>query len=218
MPNSGVKIGVWEDGHFIGAILFGVGAGNATNGARFGLSRTNDIAELQRVALKPEHKTPVSKCIAIALKMLRRQSPGLRLVISFADTAQGHHGGIYQAGNWVYTGLTETDRTYIVFGQPRHAKTIHSRGWRQTEEWLREHVDPNARVENIPSKHRYLMPLDNEIRKVIAPLARPYPMRTKGISRQVPPARGRCDSEPSAPDQIGAIDGPERSPANADAA
>lgn len=217
MPNSGVKIGVWEDGHFAGVILFGVGAGAATNGEKYGLRRAHDVAELQRVALKPGHKTPVSRCVAIAIRMLRRQSPNLRLLISFADTGQGHHGGIYQAGNWIYAGLTESDRAYVVHGRPRHAKTIHSRGWKQTEEWLRAHVDPNATIETQPPKHRYLLPLDDEMRKVIAPLAKPYPKRAKEPAAGNPSARGRCNSDPLAPDHNGARHGPERAAADANA-
>lgn len=199
MPSAGVKIGVWEDGAFSGAILFGIGAGRSTDGRKYGLSRANEVAELVRVALKPGHRTPVSRCVAIAIRMLRKQSPSLRLLISFADTAQGHHGGIYQAGNWIYAGTTATDRVFVVRGARKHPKTIHSLGWKQNEEWLRAHIDPNAKCELTPAKHRYLMPLDDEMRRVIAPLARPYPTRAKGNSRLVPPARGRCDSEPSAP-------------------
>jgi hypothetical protein len=199
MPSAGVRIGVWENGSFIGAILFGIGAGRSTDGRKYGLARANEVAELVRVALKPGHQTPVSRCVAIAIRMLRKQSPDLRLLISFADTQQGHHGGIYQAGNWIYAGLTTGNRTYVVRGQRKHPKTVHSLGWKQNEAWLRLNVDPNARCELTPGKHRYLMPLDDEMRKVVAPLARPYPTRAKGNSRLVPPARGRCDSEPSAP-------------------
>lgn len=199
MPNAGVKIGVWEHGQFVGVILFGIGAGRSTDGRKYGLSRANEVAELVRVALKPGHKAPVSRCVAVAIRMLRKQSPNLRLLISFADTAQGHHGGIYQAGGWTYAGTTSTDRTYIIHGKPKHPKTIHSNGWRQNEEWLRQHVDPKARCETTPPKHRYLMPLDEEMRRVVAPMAQPYPKRSKGNTRPVPPVSGRCDSDPIAP-------------------
>lgn len=113
MPaGKNVYVGAWESAKFIGAVIFGMGSGNATNGTRFGLVRTGQMAELTRVALT-EHKTPVSRIVAISLRMLRSQSPGLRLVISMADPKQGHHGGIYQAGGWVYTGTTKPDVQYF---------------------------------------------------------------------------------------------------------
>jgi hypothetical protein len=199
LPSAGVRIGVWEGGQFAGVILFGIGAGRSTDGRKYGLASAYEVAELVRVALKPGHVHPVSRCVAIAIRMLRRQSPKLRLLISFADPAQGHHGGVYQAGGWVYAGTTPTDRVFIVRGERRHPKTIHSNGWRQNVEWLRAHVDPNARCETTPGKHRYLMPLDDEMRSRVAPLARPYPKRPKGGPLPAPPARGRFNSDPVAP-------------------
>jgi len=190
MPNAGVKVGVWEGGAFAGVILFGVGAGRSTDGRKYGLARAKDVAELQRVALRPGHAHAVSRCIAIAVRMLRRQSPDLRLLISFADTAQGHHGGIYQAAGWTYAGLTEGDRAYIIHGQPKHPKTIHSNGWKQDAAWLRANVDPKARCEMTPPKHRYLLPLDDAMRPVVAALSKPYPKRTKDQDAGPHPALG----------------------------
>jgi len=179
MPNAGVKIGIWEDGKFAGVILFGIGAANATNGSKYGLAAKNEIAELARVALKPNHKAKVSQCVAMAVRLLKKQSPKLRMLISFADPQQGHHGGIYQAGNWVYTGVSSGDRCFVVFGERKHAKTIHSNGWVQKESWLRSNVDPHAKEVRLPGKHRYLMPLDKEMRERIEPLRKPYPKRPK---------------------------------------
>lgn len=190
MPNSGVKIGIWEGGRFIGAILFGVGAANATNGKRYGLARTHEIAELQRVAIAPGHAYPVSKYVAIAIRMLRKQSPKLRMLISFADPQQGHHGGIYQAGNWLYTGRSGSDHAFVVHGKPLHCKTIHSSGWRQNVDWLRKHVDPRAEKVLGPGKYRYIMALDDEVAARIAPMAQPYPKRAKEQDPENPSGLG----------------------------
>jgi hypothetical protein len=173
-----VRIGVWEDGKFVGAVLFGVGAGHSTSGDKYGLKRTHEVAELVRVALRA-HRAPVSKIVSIALKMLKRQSPGIRLVVSFADEhAQGHVGGIYQAGNWVYAGTFEGDGGFLIRGKAMHSRSVHAHGWKQAVPWLRAHVDPCcAKLTTL--KHRYLYPLDDEMRERIAPLAQPYPKRTK---------------------------------------
>src|SRR5438132_11617738 len=68
-------LGVWEADKFVGAIVFGIGAGNATNGLRFGLKRNCAVAELTRVALG-KHSTRVSRILSIALRMLQRHCPG----------------------------------------------------------------------------------------------------------------------------------------------
>ncbi len=100
------KVGVWEDGEFIGVVVFGMGATRHLV-RPFGFKPWQGC-ELCRVALN-RHKAPVSKIVAIALRMVKAKYPGLHVVISFADPAQGHYGGIYQAMNWVYLGASTPD-------------------------------------------------------------------------------------------------------------
>lgn len=51
--------------------------------------------------------------VAIAVRLLRRQCPGLRVIVSFADPAEGHVGAIYQAAGWVYLGQTEPSSVFV---------------------------------------------------------------------------------------------------------
>lgn len=182
-----VKVGVWEDREFIGAVIFGRGAAMYI-GTPFGVAQT-EICELVRVALR-QHATPVSRIIAVALKMLKRQSPELRLVVSFADSTQGHHGGIYQASGWVCVG-SEEYHAYRVGGEVVHPKTLHSRYGvgGQSISWLQAHVDPNAERIRNGIKHKYVIPLDAAMRAQIAPLAKPYPKRA-------PRGTGETDNAP----------------------
>lgn len=170
-----VRIGVWENGSFIGCVLFGYSATpNVAKGA--GL-RQQEIVELTRVALR-QHTAPVSRIVSIALAMLRKHCPGLRLVVSFADVDQGHIGGIYQAGNWVYTGCSMEGQKsgYVVRGKYMHCRSAGMKG-RNTLDWVRANLDPKATDFITQGKHRYIMPLDVDMRKQIEPLRRPYPKR-----------------------------------------
>lgn len=179
-----VRIGVWENEKFIGVVLFGQGA-TPEIGSPYGLKLT-EICELTRVALTT-HLAPVSKIIALALRFLKKQCPGLKMVVSFADAGHGHHGGIYQAGGWIYTGGSET-HGYRVNGTIVHPKTLHSRYGKggQSIPWLRSNVDPNAERVVAGFKHRYLMPLDSDMRKKILPLSRPYPKRAGSDTKDTP--------------------------------
>ena len=98
-----MKIGVWEDGRFIGVVIFSRGA-NPKIGKKYGLEQTQ-VCELTRVALS-NHKTPVTRIISIAFKLLKRACPSIVKVISYADPEQGHKGIVYKAGNWKYEGRT----------------------------------------------------------------------------------------------------------------
>ena len=181
-----VYIGVWENNRFIGAISFGFGSGNATNGERYGLQRSHEIAELTRVALA-NHSAPVSRIMSIAIRMLRRQSPGLRMLISMADPKHGHHGGIYQATGWIYTGLTAPDVEYFWRGQWMHHRSVTNS------------VSAKGLLSRpIPGKYRYLYPLDQEMRAQIAPLSKSYPKRASSIVVDAPGDQpGEGGSEPT---------------------
>ncbi len=170
-----VKVGAWEDGKFIGVVIYSLGA-NKYIGAPYQLTM-QEVCELTRVALS-EHKSQTSKIIAHSIKMLKKQSPGLRLIISYADSNQGHHGGIYQASNWIYCGQIESDGGQYLNGQVVHRRTVYSRYGRQDIEWLKANVDPLAHYVKVLPKHKYLMPLDDAMRKQIEPLRKPYPKRS----------------------------------------
>lgn len=172
LPSSLQKrfaIGSWENGKFIGVVVFGHGA-NPSIGRPYGLTIYN-VCELTRVALIKSHESPVTKIIKIALKFLKGSNPGLKLVVSYADTGQGHHGGIYQGGNWIYQGISKGVPTLEFKGKKWHAKAL------RTSFPKLKHSD--ARVIKIPGtdKHKYLMPLDEITRKSLIKLSKPYPKR-----------------------------------------
>lgn len=196
-----VRVGVWEAGRFVGAIMFGPGA-NRHIARPFKLKDT-EVCELVRVALAPAsvRKHPTSKCVAISLRMLKRQSPGLRLVVSYADLGQGHRGVIYQAGGWLYLGAA-TQPYLQVNRKIVHPRSLYERFGRggQSVAWLRANVDPNAQRVKMPAKLKYIMPLDREMREKLEPLAQPYMKRVGNIGSDVPATpggKGRCDTTPA---------------------
>ena len=172
-------IGIWEKGRFAGAVIFGSGATPELS-KPYGLAALQ-VAELERVALS-KHDTPTSRIVSIALRLVHRAMPGLRLIVSFADSKEGHHGGIYQAGGWVYSGPS-FGRYIVTNGKTEHPRTLGARYGvgGQSIPWLRAHVDPNAVQVAAPAKHRYLYPLDAEMRAQILLLAQPYPKRAGSI-------------------------------------
>jgi hypothetical protein len=133
-----------------------------------------ECAELCRVALT-KHTTPVSRIISIAVKMLKREMPGIRLIVSYADLNHGHFGKIYQASNWVFVGETGNEAGIVLNGKLTHRRTINSKYGTSDIGWLRKRVDPCARRHEGKPKLKYLLPLDYEIADRIKPLAQIYP-------------------------------------------
>ncbi|NLJ61625.1 MAG: protein Mom [Firmicutes bacterium] len=177
MPTSPtVRIGVWENRCFIGAVIFSRGACKNL-GTSYGLQQT-EVCELARVALSA-HLTPTSRIVACALKMLVEDNARLRLVVSFADANEGHLGVLYQAGNWVYCGETTASCKWRdARGRLWHSRQVSKTGWRVQYGKMRQ-VPATAdcvRITQLP-KHRYLYPLDKAMRRRIEPLRQPYPKR-----------------------------------------
>jgi hypothetical protein len=184
-----VKVGCKESHHFIGALIFS--RGNTPHiGGPFGLPQ-DQVVELTRVALDVHH-TPTSRIVAVALRLLRKQSPGLRLVVSYADPAHGHVGILYQAGGWGYVGRTRPESLIRLHGRLLHPRTVGSRYGHRGVLWLRRHIDSRAERIILPPKHKYVFPLDAAMREQVRPLLRPYPKRERSADSgtAVPTAGG----------------------------
>ena len=172
-----VKVGVWEDKKFVGVVIFSRGA--SSNLLKpYNLKQTEGC-ELTRIALS-SHKTNVSRIVKVAIAFLKKKSPSLRLIVSFADQQYGHHGGIYQAGNWIYAGKTSKGKEFWLNGKRLHSRQVSEKGWNIQQGMKRKTVKPSeCEIIETEGKHRYLMPLDKKIKKQIMYLAQPYPKRAK---------------------------------------
>ena len=175
-----VKIGVWEDGQFVGVLIFSCGTGGvALLGKRLGAGPFG-TAELSRIALK-SHSVEVSRIISIACKILHRAQPGLRLLLTYADPSAGHHGGIYQGAGWTYIGKSAPDSMYRdSAGGIHHSRGVSASGWKMSR-GRRQQVTRKGDCERIrlEPKHRYALGLDAEMRAKLAEIAQPYPKRVR---------------------------------------
>lgn len=176
------RVGVWEGVVFVGCVIFAWGM-NKDLGSPYRL-RIGECAELVRVAMN-KHKSPVSRVLSIAVRFLRKQSPGLRLLVSFADPSEGHHGGIYQANGWTYTGKSPQSVEWVLNGKRlnRRAYTGQQFGGGKSSV---AGIPEGAIKRKVQGKHRYLMPLDDEMRKQILPLKKPYPKRAGSDTLDTP--------------------------------
>lgn len=170
------RLGVWESQRFVGVILFARGA-NHTIGMEYGLT-TYEVCELVRVALT-NHVTPVSRILAIAIKLVCDLSDGLRLIVSYADSEQGHHGGIYQASNWTYVGRGQGSTEFWHEGRWKHNREVTAGAFGKPRRLADYKALPTRKT---IGKHKYLYPLDDAMRRQIAPLAKPYPKRPRAES------------------------------------
>lgn len=192
-----VKIGIWESGAFIGAVIFGIGC-NRNIGSPYGLKQT-EICELVRVATK-SHASHISQILRQCIRLLSNQSSGLRLIVSYADTAQGHHGGIYQAQNWIYTGPSKQEMRIQIGDKEFHKRSVSQLYGTTKMDILAQATGEPVKWVKEQLKHKYLYPLDKAMRRQIEKLRQPYPKRTPTGGASEPTEAG--GSMPTRPLQI----------------
>lgn len=195
-----IRYGVWENGLFIGAVLYGRGA-SPELGKPYGLTQL-ECCELVRVALR-EHEAPVSQIVAATLKLLKATNTGMRLVVSFADPKQSHNGTIYQAMNWIYTGQSASSKEYLYQGKWFHSRMLRPSGFGTVPAIARLSKEQQKQLitRETPGKHRYIYPLDRATRRNVERLRLPYPHAVEGseVSRDASSDQGQVRSLPTAP-------------------
>lgn len=108
-----------------GVIIFGGGANN--NLAKSFDLYNGEVLELERVALNGKQEQ-TSKAVSLALKVLHKENPIVKMIVSYADHRQQHLGIIYQATNWLYLGkIITSDFQYYYNGKWTHERTINSK-------------------------------------------------------------------------------------------
>jgi hypothetical protein len=152
VPSVQVAFSCYENDHFVGVICFGGGANNNL-GKKYGLVQ-GQLMELVRVALG-KHEQPTSQYVALAIKLLHKRKPLVKLLVSYADTKQGHKGIIYQATNWLYMGQSYAESAIDPeTGEIKHTRSLHSKYGS---------IKGFTRVKDKP-KHIYLFPFDKAMR------------------------------------------------------
>ena len=163
-----------------GVVLFN--RGNIRCGAPYKLLN-GQIVELIRVALNGKQES-TTKAVAIALRLLKKDAPNVKMVVSYADIDQDHIGVIYQAGNWIYE---DTKKTRPKHFDKKTGKEVHDRqvcvsgvtniGGKQKKCYKYSDVITQKRGMLI----KYVYPLSKEIRAELIKRAKPYPKKQNAV-------------------------------------
>lgn len=141
--------GLYVDGELRGVVCYGQPSAPIQKHAF--RDRDFRLYELTRLVVDRGVDNGASILIGRSLRMLREKKCA---VISYADTAHGHSGIVYQATNWLYTGANYAhDTLYIINGVPTHPMTLRDKlGVLNPTQWARENNIERAVKQK---KHRY---------------------------------------------------------------
>lgn len=150
MPQIMYAFGLYENESLIGVMTYGIPASPSLCMGICGKEYSDKVLELNRICLESNKKNQASYFVAKTLQLL----PKPTIVVSYADTAQGHVGYVYQASNFIYTGLSAHRVDWTIKGQEhKHSKTISD--GKTLEDIKSEHGDDFYYVER-SRKHRYI--------------------------------------------------------------
>jgi hypothetical protein len=76
------------------------------------------------------------------------------IIVSFAEISAGHVGTVYQATNWIYTGLSAKRTDWTVKGIHKHGQTLSDKY--RTAQGMREAFGDDFYLKERPRKHRYV--------------------------------------------------------------
>lgn len=106
VPNITDAFGLFVSGELVGVVTYGIPASPQLCEGLAGKQNFSRVKELNRLVIKPKWNgggyNYASYLVSHSLKMLDNGT----FVVSYADTAWSHVGYVYQACNFLYTGLS----------------------------------------------------------------------------------------------------------------
>ena len=105
--NSNLHFGVFYEGRLHGVMSFGPSLDKSKIQGLVDGTGWNEFIELNRMAFDDVlPRNSESRAISIAMKLIRKNAPQIKWVISFADGCQCGDGTIYRASGFVLTGYS----------------------------------------------------------------------------------------------------------------
>jgi hypothetical protein len=184
IPPISYAFGAYKGRQLIGVVTYGTPVSSALRVGVCGEQWMDNVIELNRLCCDNE-KNVASTLVGRSLQML----PKPLVVVSYADTEQGHIGYVYQATNFVYTGLSAKRTDWKLKGMEHlHGATVAdmSRGQENRAQWMRDKFGDDFYLQDRSRKHRYVYFVGSKGQKKLMQAAlmysvEPYP---KGDSRR----------------------------------
>lgn len=184
IPPISYAFGAYKGRQLIGVVTYGTPVSSALRVGVCGEQWMDNVIELNRLCCDNE-KNVASTLVGRSLQMLPKPS----IVVSYADTEQGHVGYVYQATNFVYTGLSAKRTDWKLKGMEHlHGATVAdmSRGQENRAQWMRDKFGDDFYLQDRSRKHRYVYFVGSKGQKKLMQSSltysvEPYP---KGDSRR----------------------------------
>jgi len=145
-----VAYGLMLNGLIVGVVCYGTPSSAPLRRGVCGPSEKDNVIELTRLwVMDGMPKNSASFLIGNTIRLCPKE-----IVVSYADISVGHIGVVYQATNWIYTGLSAKRSNWVIRGEvEKHCQTIADK---YTAAELKEKYGDDFILAQRPRKHRYV--------------------------------------------------------------
>ena len=160
-PSISFAYGLFLNGVLCGVVTYGTPSSAPLRKGIAGAAHKTEVIELNRLCLLNNKKNEASLLVGRSLRLL----PSPRIVVSYADTQQNHIGYVYQATNFLYTGLSAKRTDWKLKGKEHlHGQTVADefRGQPNRAKAMREKYGDDFYLAPRPRKHRYIYIVGNK--------------------------------------------------------
>jgi hypothetical protein len=173
------------DGHDLcGVVCYGTPSSAPLRSGIAGPEHADNVVELTRLWVADDvPRNAESYLIGNTVK-----HAGKEIIVSFAEIDAGHVGTIYQAANWLYTGLSAKRTNWTIEGDRRHGQSIADQ-W--SAEKIRAAYGDRFSIQPRPRKHRYVWinakgGRRRELMRALRYRPEPYPKATGPTQENAP--------------------------------
>ncbi len=126
--NSSLHFGAFLDGNLHGALSYGPSLDKSKIMTLVRGTGWNEFLELNRMAFDDYlPRNSESRVIAQTIRMIRKNAPQIKWIVSFADGCSCGDGTIYRASNFVLTDIKENKNLVLLpNGEKIHKMTLES--------------------------------------------------------------------------------------------
>ena len=128
VPNSSLHFGCFLDGKLHGVLSYGSSLDKRKTIGLVENTNWNDYLELNRMAFDDYlPKYSESRCIAISIKLIKKNAPHIKWILSYSDGCDCGDGTIYRASGFLLTLIKENSDLFLLpDGSKIHSMTIKS--------------------------------------------------------------------------------------------
>ena len=113
VPNSSLHFGAFLDNQLHGVMSFGSSMDKRKTISYCTNTKWNEFLELNRMAFDDYlPKNSESRCISVAIKLIKKNAPHIKWIISFADATLCGDGTIYRASGFKMIKIGENSTIY----------------------------------------------------------------------------------------------------------